>query len=73
MSKDGPQETEAYNNHLAFSQRLLAEYQCTKYPEHSLINWISGEPPTEMQVDGTSGQIPSTGMTSTSATSSAYI
>lgn len=46
MSKDSLLETEAYNNHLAFSQTLLADqYKCTKFPEHVLINWFAGEPP----------------------------
>lgn len=46
MSKNSNQETEAYNNHLAFSQTLLADqYKCTKYTEHELINWVSGDPP----------------------------
>ena len=46
MEKNANEETEAYNNHLAFSQSLLADqYKCTKFPEHVLINWISGDPP----------------------------
>lgn len=46
MSKDVHQESEVYNNHVAFSQSLLADqYKCTQYAEHSLINWFSGEPP----------------------------
>lgn len=41
MSKDSLLETEAYNNHLAFSQTLLAEqYQCTKFPEHNVVFWL---------------------------------
>lgn len=42
MSQDSLLETEAYNNHLAFSQSLLQDqYTCTKYPEHTaLINWF---------------------------------
>lgn len=44
MSKDSLLETEAYNNHLAFSQMLLAEqYQCTKFPEHNLVFWLGGD------------------------------
>lgn len=47
MSKDSLLETEAYNNHLAFSQSLLAEqYQCTKFPEHNLVFWLGGGPET---------------------------
>lgn len=47
MSRNSNQETDAYNNHLAFSQTLLADqYKCTTYPEHVLINWYSGEPPS---------------------------
>lgn len=46
MSKNTNQETEAYNNHLAFSQTLLADqYKCTKFAEHNLIHWTSGDPP----------------------------
>lgn len=49
MSKDSLLETEAYNNHLAFSQTLLAEqYQCTKFPEHNVVFWL-GEPGTASQ------------------------
>lgn len=44
MSKDSMLESEAYNNHLAFSQTLLAEqYQCTKFPEHSLVFWLGDQ------------------------------
>lgn len=47
MSRNSNQETDAYNNHLAFSQTLLADqYKCTTYPEHGLINWFSGDPPS---------------------------
>lgn len=43
MSKDSNLETEAYNNHQAFSQTLLSEqYQCTKFPEHNLVFWLGG-------------------------------
>lgn len=46
MSRNTLQEKDAYNNHLAFSQTLLADqYKCTKFAEHSLINWFVGEPP----------------------------
>lgn len=46
MSQEIHQESEAYNNHVTFSQTLLQDqYKCTKYPEHALINWFSGEPP----------------------------
>lgn len=46
MSKDVNQETEALNNHVAFSQSLLADQlKCTQSSEHSLVNWLSGEPP----------------------------
>lgn len=42
MSKDVNQETEALNNHVAFSQSLLADQvKCTQSPEHSLIHWLS--------------------------------
>ena len=44
MSKDSLLETEAYNNHLAFSQTLLAEqYQCTKFPEHNVVFWLGDQ------------------------------
>lgn len=46
LSKNSNQETEAYNNHLAFSQTLLADqYKCTKFAEHNLINWFADDPP----------------------------
>lgn len=46
MSKDVNQETEALNNHVAFSQSLLADQlKCTQSSEHALINWLSGDPP----------------------------
>lgn len=46
MSKDVNQETEALNNHVAFSQSLLADQvKCTQSSEHSLIHWLSGDPP----------------------------
>lgn len=46
MSRNTAQEEGAYKNHLAFSQTLLADqYKCTKFAEHSLINWFAGEPP----------------------------
>jgi hypothetical protein len=49
MLKEPALETEAYNNHVAFSQTLLADqYTCTRYPEHALINWIHGDPPPPM-------------------------
>lgn len=41
MSKDANQETEAYNNHLAFSKSLLDQFKCTKFTEHSLIYWYN--------------------------------
>lgn len=50
MSKDASQETEAYNNHLAFSKSLLDQFKCTKFTEHSLIYWYSDDAPTT--VDG---------------------
>lgn len=45
MSKDVHQETEAYNNHVAFSRTLLADqYNCTNTPEHSLLlNWATND------------------------------
>lgn len=48
MSQEVHQETEAYNNHVAFSQTLLADqYNCTQSPEHAiLLNWFSCDPPT---------------------------
>lgn len=50
MSKDTFQETDAYNNHVTFSHTLLADqYKCTKYPEHTLINWFSGDPPSYIE------------------------
>lgn len=50
MLKEPVLETEAYNNHVTFSQSLLADqYNCTKYPEHAaLISWYSGDPPPPM-------------------------
>lgn len=46
MSQEVHQESEAYNNHVTFSQTLLADqYKCTKFPEHALINWVGGDPP----------------------------
>lgn len=56
MSKNSLLETEAYNNHLAFSQTLLTEqYHCTKYPEHNLVFWFGGNtndqlPPPQQQL-----------------------
>lgn len=47
MSKNPQQEKEALNNHIKFSQALLADqYKCSKYPENSLINWFMDDPPT---------------------------
>lgn len=45
MSKDANLETEAYNNHLAFSKSLLDQFKCTKFTEHSLIYWYSDDAP----------------------------
>lgn len=62
MSKNINQETESYNNHLAFSQSLIADqFKCTKYAEHDMINWFIGDPPV--------GQIVETVATSTSISS----
>lgn len=64
MSKDMHQETEAYNNHVAFSQTLLADqYNCTKSSEHSLLlNWFAADPPiyTETPQTGNILPVPST-------------
>lgn len=63
MSQEVIQEKEALNNHLSFSQTLLADqYKCIKYPEHGLINWFSGEPPNsaELQSLQQSTTVPST-------------
>lgn len=46
LSKNSNQETEAYNNHLAFSQTLLNDqYKCTKFVENNLINWFADDSP----------------------------
>lgn len=46
MLKEPALETEAYNNHCNFSQNLIADQlKCTKFPEHTLISWIQGDPP----------------------------
>lgn len=46
MSKEAFSESEAHNNHIKFSNSLLADqYKCTKFPEHALINWFSNDPP----------------------------
>lgn len=46
MSQDTQNETEAHNNHLNFSKSLIDDqYKCSSYPEHSLIDWFSGDPP----------------------------
>lgn len=49
MLKEPALENEAYNNHLNFSQNLIADQlKCTKFPEHTLINWVQGDPPLPM-------------------------
>nr|XP_040222427.2 MAU2 chromatid cohesion factor homolog [Anopheles coluzzii] len=49
MLKEPTQEIEAYNNHVHFSQNLIADQlKCTKFPEHALINWFQGDPPLPM-------------------------
>jgi MAternally-affected-uncoordination protein len=46
MLGDVPQEREAIIQHQQYSQVLISDqYECTKMVEHSLIDWISGEPP----------------------------
>lgn len=46
MSQDTQNETEAHNNHLNFSKSLIDDqYKCSSFPEHSLIDWFSGDPP----------------------------
>lgn len=47
MSQEVHQETEAYNNHVTYSQTQLADqYSATQSPEHALlVNWFSGDPP----------------------------
>lgn len=52
MSQEVHQETEAYNNHVAFSQTLLADqYNCTQSREHAiLLNWFAGDPPAYADV-----------------------
>lgn len=44
MSMDTTKENEAYQNHMKFSQSLLADqYQCTALTEHLLLlNWFGG-------------------------------
>lgn len=48
MSQEVHQETEAYNNHVTYSQTLLSDqYSARQTPEHALlVNWFNGEPPT---------------------------
>lgn len=67
MSQEGLQETEAYNNHVSFSQTLLADqYKCTKSAEHVLINWYTGEPPKcEVKAEVKTNSVPSTSTTKT--------
>ncbi|XP_055703771.1 MAU2 chromatid cohesion factor homolog [Phlebotomus papatasi] len=70
MSRDSILETEAYNNHLAFSQTLLADhYKCTKSTEHNLINWFTGIPPPSTPGAGTSTAIPGSVMDMTTSSS----
>ncbi|XP_059607881.1 MAU2 chromatid cohesion factor homolog [Phlebotomus argentipes] len=67
MSRDSILETEAYNNHLAFSQTLLADhYKCTKSQEHNLINWFTGLPPPSLP--GSGSAIPGSVMDMTTGT-----
>lgn len=58
MSKDASQETEAYNNHLAFSKSLLDQFKCTKFTEHSLIYWYSDDTPSIMDGSSTVPAVP---------------
>lgn len=42
-------EQEALNQQILYSQALQNDqFQCTKVPEHLLLNWISNEPPAIM-------------------------
>lgn len=46
LSKDSTLENESYTNYVAFSKNVLNDqFNCTNYPEHSLLYWLSGEPP----------------------------
>lgn len=51
MSQEVHQETEAYNNHVTYSQtQLNDQYSATQSPEHALlVNWFSGDPPAQQQ------------------------
>lgn len=54
MSKETFNESEAHNNHVSFSNSLLADqYKCTKFPEHALINWFVGDPPVVTDITQT--------------------
>lgn len=51
ISKEAHQESEAYANHVNFSQSLLTDqYKCANMPEHALINWVNGDPPKCVEV-----------------------
>lgn len=72
MSQDTQNETEAHNNHLNFSKSLIDDqYKCSSYPEHSLIDWFTGDPPgfIETAQQNTSLQYASTTTTTTAAVS----
>lgn len=59
MSKETFSESEAHNNHVTFSNSLLADqYKCTKFPEHALINWFSNDPPTVTELNAAIGGTP---------------
>lgn len=45
MSRDVQSEKEAYANHLKYSENLIADQRkCVTLPQHTLINWFSGDP-----------------------------
>ncbi|XP_055387634.1 MAU2 chromatid cohesion factor homolog [Condylostylus longicornis] len=45
MSKDIQHEKDAYANHVKYSDNLIADQRkCVTLQQHSLINWLSGEP-----------------------------
>lgn len=62
MSAEVHQETEAYNNHVTFSESLLNDqYNCAQTREHiALLNWSNGDPPTFAEVQQNTMAMPST-------------
>ncbi|XP_030029055.2 MAU2 chromatid cohesion factor homolog [Manduca sexta] len=47
LAGDTERETEAYQMHCNFSQALLKDhFQATQLPQHALVQWTSGPPPS---------------------------